>query len=525
MWLKFFYFFSLVLCPCYAAQGASILAVFSSLSYSDHLVFRGYVSLLAQRGHSVVVMTPYPGEFQYPEVENIIELDVSQESAPFWEEYKRLMTNTDDYYPRLKALNELSLKIAIAQLKSKQMTALLINPNVKFDLVITEADVPLLYALADKYQTPHITISTLNGKIHQYEAKGNPIHPILYPDVNSLNYGNLTRWQKIIEFYRHIQTKTEFYNNYLPLCDVAAKKILGLKRDLQEVEYDIDMLFIASNPLLIGNRPVVPAIQFVDRMHIKPRMSLPQNLQSLLDSQTKGVIYFSLGTLQEAEKLSVKTLQVFADAFRELPFTVLWKIGKMSTLKLSDNVITDVWFPQQQLLAHKNVRAFITHGGPRSLEEALFYEVPIIGFPLITSRKIFIRELTKYGAGEILDPLHIDKQTLKQVISTVATDEKYKKAIIKLKGMVVDPLISGPDNAVWWTEYVLRNRGAQHLRSPVVGVTFIKYYMLDILTYILAVVLFLLYLTFLVLKCICRRLRARFVLRTGQGPEGKFKAL
>lgn len=74
--------------------------------------------------------------------------------------------------------------------------------------------------------------------------------------------------------------------------------------------------------------------------------------------------------------------------------------------------------------AHKNVRAFITHGGPRSLEEALFYEVPIIGFPLITSRKIFIRELTKYGAGEILDPLHIDKQTLKQVISTVATDEK-----------------------------------------------------------------------------------------------------
>lgn len=260
----------------YAVHSASILALFSSLSYTDHLVFRGYVSLLTQKGHSVVVMTPYPGNFQYPDVERIIELDVGQESAPFWDEYKRLMTNVDDYFPRLRALNELSLKIAIAQLKSKQVTALLINPNIKFDLVITEADVPLLYAVAEKYNVPHISITTSNGKIHQHEAKGNPIHPILYPDVNTLNYKNLTRWQKIIEFYRHLQTKNEYYNNYLPLSELAAKKILGLKRDLQEVEYDIDMLFIASNPILIGNRPTVPAVIYVDRMQIRPGLNLPE---------------------------------------------------------------------------------------------------------------------------------------------------------------------------------------------------------------------------------------------------------
>ncbi|XP_037294231.1 UDP-glucosyltransferase 2-like [Manduca sexta] len=272
---RFCLVFLLISLSC-VVDGASILALFSSLSYSDHLVFRGYVSLLAQSGHSLVVMTPYPGQFMYPDTENIVELDVGQESAPFWDEYKKLLTNTDDYYPQLRAMNELSLKIAIAQLKSKQMTALFINPNIKFDLVITEADVPLLYAVADKYKVPHISITTSNGKIHQYEAKGNPIHPILYPDVNTLNYGNLSRWQKVIEFYRHIQTKNEFYNNYLPLSELAAKKIFGLKRDLQQVEYDIDLLFIASNPLLIGNRPVVPAITFVDRMHITPDISLPQ---------------------------------------------------------------------------------------------------------------------------------------------------------------------------------------------------------------------------------------------------------
>lgn len=263
-------------CCCHVVNGATILAVFSSLSFSDHLVFRGYVSLLARKGNTLIVMTPYPGHFSYPQVENIVELDVGQASSPFWEEYKKLMTNTDDYYQRLKAINEFSIRLAIAQLKSKQMVALLINPDIRFDLVITEADVPLLYAIADKYQAPHISITASTGKVHQHEAKGNPVHPIFYPDVNALSHGNMTLWEKVTEFYRHIQTKYEYYNNYLPLCELAARKLLGLKRSLQEVEYDIDLLFIASNPALIGNRPTVPAVVYVDRMHIRPGLSLPQ---------------------------------------------------------------------------------------------------------------------------------------------------------------------------------------------------------------------------------------------------------
>lgn len=258
----------------HAVEGASILALFSSLSFSDHLVFRGYVSQLVKKGHSVVVMTPYPGQFTYPDTERIVELDVGQESAIYWQDFRHLLTSTDDYFTKLRSFNELSLKTAIAQLKSKQMQALLINPNIKFDLVVTEADVPLLYAVAEKYNTSHIAITTSSGKLHQYEAKGNPNHPLLYLDVNTLNNGNLTIWQKFVELYRHLQTKHEYYNYYLPLSQVAGEKILSLKRDLQEVEHDIDLLLVSANPIIAGNRPTVPAIVFSDRMHIKPGLSL-----------------------------------------------------------------------------------------------------------------------------------------------------------------------------------------------------------------------------------------------------------
>ncbi|XP_022115659.2 UDP-glycosyltransferase UGT5-like [Pieris rapae] len=410
---------------CTYVQSASILALFSSLSFSDHLVFRGYVSLLAQRGHSVVVMTPYPGQFPPQEMERIVELNVGTESGPFWDEYKKLMTDTDDYYSRLKDINEFSLKLAIAQLKSKAMSSLFINPNVKFELVITEADVPLLYAIAEKYDAPHVSITTSIGKVHQYESKGTPIHPLLYPDANVLNYRNLTGWQKIVEFYRHYQTRNEYYYNHLPLSEIAAKKMFGLKRPLIEVEYDIDILLIAANPTLIGNRPTVPAISFVDRLHIKPGFPLQQGLKEILDSATKGVVYFSIGALQEPEHLSTNILQTLTDVFRELPFVVLWKIGNTTMINRPDNVITNFWFPQQEILAHPNVKAFITHGGARSLEEALFYEVPIIGLPILRSHKVFISEITRHGAGEILDIQSLETETTKKIISDVATNEKY----------------------------------------------------------------------------------------------------
>nr|ACZ97419.2 UGT34A1 [Zygaena filipendulae] len=508
---------------CHIAAAANILALFSSLSYSDHLVFRGYVSLLTQRGHSVVVMTSYPGQFQHPDVENIVELDVSEESAKFWDEYKNLITNVDDYYPLMKSLNELSLKVAIAQLKSKQMTALLINPNVKFDLVVTDANVPLLYAAADKYNASHIAITPSSGKIHQYEAKGSPTHPLFYPDENTLSYGNIGFWQKITELKRYYHTKQEYSSNYLRLSQLAAEKLLGLKRDLRSVEFEIDVLFVACNPLLVGKRPNALNVAYVDGMHIKTDLTLLTDLKTVLDSATKGVVYFSLGTIQESEQLSPILLQTLADAFGELPYTVLWKIGNTSMIKLSENVIAYPWFPQQEVLAHPNIKAFITHGGLRSLEEAVFYEVPIVGLPLVKSRKTFMGEITKHGAGEILDPYYLEKNMVKTTILAVAGEEKYQTAISLLKSKAEDTAISGPDHAVWWTEYVLRNGGARHLRSPSVGISSISYYMLDILSLLIFAAMTTVYTSYTILRFLIRWCRMRFFGQTGL--SGKFKAL
>lgn len=71
---------------------------------------------------------------------------------------------------------------------------------------------------------------------------------------------------------------------------------------------------------------------------------------TILDSSSKGVVYVSFGAIQEAEQLSTAMLQTLADAFGELQFTVLWKIGNTTMITKPDNVITQSWFPQQPIL-------------------------------------------------------------------------------------------------------------------------------------------------------------------------------
>lgn len=40
--------------------------------------------------------------------------------------------------------------------------------------------------------------------------------------------------------------------------------------------------------------------------------------------------------------------------------------------------------------------------------------------------------------------------------------------------------MSALQKAVWWIEYVIRNKGATHLKSPLVDMPWYQYYLLDV---------------------------------------------
>lgn len=82
--------------------------------------------------------------------------------------------------------------------------------------------------------------------------------------------------------------------------------------------------------------------------------------------------------------------------------------------------------------------------------------------------------------------------------------DRYKETVEEYSRILTDQQLSGLELGVWWTEYVIRHKGAAHLRSPTADVPFYKYYYLDVLVF-LSVVIYLVYSALLMLLRLVRR--------------------
>lgn len=96
------------------------------------------------------------------------------------------------------------------------------------------------------------------------------------------------------------------------------------------------------------------------------------------------MVYFSVGAIQEAEQLSPQILQSLADAFRELPYTILWKIGNTTMINKSSNVIAEAWFPQQQILGKGSTEFMYVLKVMKNIRHSRC-AIPFLFFPFIFS--------------------------------------------------------------------------------------------------------------------------------------------
>lgn len=73
--------------------------------------------------------------------------------------------------------------------------------------------------------------------------------------------------------------------------------------------------------------------------------------------------------------------------------------------------------------------------------------------------------------------------------------------------LALDQPMTGLEKAVWWTEYVIRHKGARHLRSPALDIPAYQYYLLDVIGFVLAVFGVFCYLFYFVITRAIRLLR------------------
>lgn len=234
-----------------------------------------------------------------------------------------------------------------------------------------------------------------------------------------------------------------------------------------------------------------------------------QELQTFLDEAENGAILFSLGLNVKSSDFTAEKLSSLLKVFATLKQRIVWKWdGTVIPSEKSENILMKDWLPQNDILAHRNTRLFISHCGLGGVIEAKFHGVPILAIPIFGDQPKNAKAVVSEGWAVELPYSDLDATTLSAAINELLTNETYTRKVKELSLRHRDRPHTALEEAVFWTEYVIRHNGARHMQSPALQLNFIQQNSLDVFAaFILILYIFvkLLKLAFVKLFTCCSR--------------------
>ncbi|KAF5301861.1 hypothetical protein FQR65_LT08693 [Abscondita terminalis] len=496
---------SLVLVVLPICESARILAILPTPSYSHQIAFHPLWKELSLRGHQVTLITTDPIDDH--NLVNLTQIDLKFSYDTF-KKYRNDILYAS--FPKsIYIAFSLLIKVCDPQLAHPDVQALIKNPNERFDVVIVQGGRWPFVVFAERFRCPLITISTMRFPNAVYNILGNPLHSTVYPDFMVI--GNPSLWGRVYSVVYDLVMNYYWRTTLMSLSQGIADKHFGTNYSkVADIIKNNSMTFINRDTVFYENMPLLP--NFINIGGMPQRLSseaLPKDLQATLDNAVEGFVYFSLGTNVKSKELSERNLNVILETFAELPYLVLWKYEEDMENK-PRNVITRKWLPQASVLSHRNIKVFVTQGGVQSLDEAKYNNVPTVGMPFFGDQIYNVLRMVERGMGLSVDFRNLNKNIFKSTILEVIQNPIYKKNVETLSRLVLDQPMSGLDQAVWWTEFVIRHKGAEHLRSPFLEVSDYQYYYLDVFFVLCVTLLGIFAIVLFFIKClvktICRRM-------------------
>ena len=171
-------------------------------------------------------------------------------------------------------------------------------------------------------------------------------------------------------------------------------------------------------------------------MSCSPAKSLPEDLEKYINDSPHGVILVSFGSVLQASKMPESKRKAMLEAFSKLKQRVIWK-WETTMDDAPSNVMLSSWLPQTSLLANKNVKLFITHGGAGSIQETICHKTPIIGVPMNGDQIVNIKETVNKNFGLQVDWHDMTGETLHKAIMTVLENPIYQNSVTELSDLIM----------------------------------------------------------------------------------------
>ena len=253
-------------------------------------------------------------------------------------------------------------------------------------------------------------------------------------------------------------------------------------------------------------RPFLPNIIEIGGIHVEPVKELPKNIQEYLDSAENGVIYFSMGSYIQSKDWTVEKREALTKAFGKLKQKVLWKYENETLPGNPGNIMIGSWLPQRDILAHPNVKAFITHGGLLGTTEALVEGVPVLGLPIFGDQKMNMAKAETRGYGLVLDYDDISEESITEKLAELLRNPKYKINAQEISRRYSDRPITPRRAASFWIEYAIRHKGAKHLNAAGNSLNFFQFHLIDVYATLFFLSMIILSVNFVMFRAVFRKI-------------------
>ncbi|XP_050523191.1 UDP-glycosyltransferase UGT5-like isoform X3 [Daktulosphaira vitifoliae] len=465
---------------------ANILCICPHRALSHFLAFSSYFQELSNNGHNLTIISQY--SLNNPNISEIslkgtVDNMINKKTIPDQIPHALIM-NID----LIKKFSE-GRKINEVLFNTSSMKELFIDNSTQYDLLITEHfsnELGLIFA--KKKNIPFILLSSCgllpwSQSIIAQSYEMSTVPSTLESGVNK----KMNLYERLLNTV--IVTIQLLGYNFIirPNDEDFIRKTFAMDISLEKIANNVSLILVNTHHSIHGVKPLVPAVIEVGGLHIKPPNELPMDIRKFIDEAEHGIIYFCMGSLLRGETFPAHKRQMFLNVFSKLKQKVLWKWeGDMPGI--TSNVMIKKWMPQRDILAHPNVKLFISHGGLLGTTEAVYEGVPILAMPIFGDQMTNIKAVMDTGGAEMLNYNNLEEDEIFNKIKAMLTNPIYKNKANKLSEIFRDRPMSPLESAVYWTEYVIKHKGAPHLRTAAVGMPWFQYYLIDVFLVIIIII-------------------------------------
>ncbi|XP_068070893.2 UDP glucuronosyltransferase 5 family, polypeptide C3 isoform X3 [Danio rerio] len=371
----------------------------------------------------------------------------------------------------------------------------------KYDLMLTDPGWGTGIILAHKLKLPMVynVRWTTPGEGH-FDIAPSPMSYI--PLTGSGNTDKMSFFQRVINVFYYLLLDFQCSRFNVPQYQALCDKYFDPPVDFYKLLQGADLWLMRVDFVFEFPRPTMPNIIYTGGFQCTPAKPLPHDLEDFMQSSgDHGVIVMSLGSFISV--LPDYVSSEIAAAFARLPQKVIWRYTGKKPSTLGNNTLLVDWMPQKDLLGHPKTKLFIAHGGTNGVQEALYHGVPVIGIPFFFDQYDNLIRLQARGGAKIVSLAELGENSLHAAIQEVINEPSYRLNMQKLSYLHRDKPVEPLDSAIFWIEFVMRHKGAAHLRTESYKMPWYSYHSVDVSVTLIAVVLIFIYSMFVTVRYLC----------------------